>query len=107
LFIQLDIYLKLLFEVKKTVMDSTIAVLITTMAVTSILSSLSLSQQAFAQNNVTQEAASSANQTGEKAQSSMNQTGEKGQSILNQTGEGAQSVMNQAGEALQNINPFK
>jgi hypothetical protein len=97
------------------------------LAVTSILSSLS--HQALAQGNATQEATSAANQTGEEMQSGtanttqearsagnqtgeeaqtvMNQTGEKGQSLLNQTGEGAQSLMNQTGEALENINPFK
>jgi hypothetical protein len=106
-----------------------VAILIATIAITSILSSPSTSQQALAQGNVTleatsaanqtgeemqsgmanttQEAKSAGNQTGEEAQSAMNKTGEEGQSTLNQTGEGAQSLMNKAGETLQNINPFK
>jgi type II secretory pathway pseudopilin PulG len=108
---------------------TTTAIIIVTIAITSILSSLSTSQQALAQGNVTQETTSAANQTGEEMQSGManttqeaksagnqtgeemqsgmNKTGEEGQSMLNQTGEGAQSLMDKAGETLQNINPFK
>jgi len=99
---------------------SAAAVLIAaTVAITSIFSSpLSTSFEALAQNNVTQEAASSANQTGEQMQSGManttqeakssgSQAGEKAQSATNQTGEKGQSMLGQAGEALQNINPLK
>jgi hypothetical protein len=100
---------------------SAVAVLVaaSTVAIRSILpSSFLSSQQAYAQSNVTQEAASSANQTGEEMQSGManttqeakssaNQTGEKAQSTMNKTGEEGQSMMDQTGEALQNINPFK
>jgi hypothetical protein len=88
-------------------------------AITSIFPSpLSTSFEALAQNNVTQDGASSANQTGEQMQSGManttqeakssgSQAGEKAQSAMNQTGEKGQSMLGQAGETLQNINPLK
>jgi biopolymer transport protein ExbB/TolQ len=110
-------------------MFKTITIVAILLAITSVLSSPSIFQQALPQGNATQEAASAANQTGEEmqsgmanttqearsagnqtgeeAQTAMNKTGEQGQSLLNQTGEGAQSLMNQTGEALENINPFK
>jgi hypothetical protein len=109
-----------MFRIRKMSTISAAAVLIAaTVAITSIFSSpLSTSFEALAQNNVTQEAASSANQTGEQMQSGManttqeakssgSQAGEKAQSAMNQTGEKGQSMLGQAGEALQNINPLK
>jgi hypothetical protein len=109
-----------MFRIRKISTISAAAVLIAAaVAITSIFSSpLSTSFEALAQNNVTQEAASSANQTGEQMQSGManttqeakssgSQAGEKAQSAMNQTGEKGQSMLGQAGEALQNINPFK
>jgi hypothetical protein len=109
-----------MFRIRKMSTISAAAVLIAaTVAITSIFSSpLSTSFEALAQNNVTQEVASSANQTGEQMQSGManttqeakssgSQAGEKAQSAMNQTGEKGQSMLGQAGEALQNINPLK
>jgi hypothetical protein len=109
-----------MFRIRKMSTISAAAVLIAaTVAITSIFSSpLSTSFEALAQNNVTQDAASSANQTGEQMQSGManttqeakssgSQAGEKAQSAMNQTGEKGQSMLGQAGEALQNINPLK